>query len=213
MQKIDWLKYAAIFAVAFISVPAFCQGFSTAVVQEMQEGANTEFNVVNNFNSLFGSFDVNAFIVTSKNGGSDPSTTDPGWTAEALDAVLWVQPIGGSGSSLPTWQDYTGKAYTTLFPTDPAEVNAYVTASGSGDSIADDDSLNGFFFQGAPDASDRFLLIRSHDPNVIIEGEQLTGSGTVEVVPEPNSLSLCLLAVCLGISGTWANFKRVLGKH
>ena len=196
MQKSGWLKRAAILIALFSCAPAFCQGLSAAVVQEIQEGANTEFNVINTSNSPFGSFDVNAFAVTSTSGGGDPSTTDLGWTAETLDAASWSQPMGGSGSALPTWQDYTGKAYTTEFPTDPAEVNAYVTASASGDTITYGDSLDGFFFQGAPDADDHFVLIRNHDPNVIVEGQQLTISGTVEVVPEPNGLSLCLLAVC-----------------
>jgi hypothetical protein len=196
MQKFGWLKRAAILVALFSSAPAFCQGLPMPVVQEIQEGAIMEFNVINTSNSPFGSFDINAFIVTSTSGGGDPFTTDPGWTAEALDAASWSQPMGGSGSALPTWEDYTGKAYTTEFPTDPAEVNAYVTASASGDTITYGDSLDGFFFQGTPDADDRFVLIRNHDPNVVIEGEQLTISGTVEVVPEPNSLSLCLLAAC-----------------
>ena len=208
MQKIGRPEYAAIFAMAlFSSLPAFCQGLSTAVVQEIQDGADTEYNVINASNSVFGSFDINAFIVTSISGGDDPSTTDPGWTAEALDATLWSQPMGGGGSTLPTWADYTGKTYIQEFPTDPTEVNAYVTASASGDSIAYGDSLDGFFFQGTTNENDHFLLIRNHDPNVIVEGQQLTISGMVEVVPEPNSLSLCLLAACLGVSKTLAGLK------
>jgi hypothetical protein len=207
MQKIVRLIRAAIFgAVIFTCAPAFCQGLPMPVVQEIQEGAITELNVINTSNSPFGSFDINAFVVTSASGG-DPSTTDPGWTAEALDAASWLQPIGGSGSTLPTWLDYTGKAYTTEFPTDPAEVNAYVTASASGDTITYGDSLDGFFYRGTSDADDHFLLIRNHDPNVIVEGQQLTISGTVEVVPEPNSLSLCLLTAALSALGAWARLK------
>jgi hypothetical protein len=219
VQKIVRFTHAVILGVAsFTCASAFCQGLPMPVVQEIQEGAITEFNVINTSNSPFrSSFDINAFVVTSKSGGGNPSTTDPGWTAEALDAASWLQPMGGSSSTLPTWLDYTGKTYTTEFPTDPAEVNAYVTASASGDTIPYGDSLNGFFFQGVPNASDQFLLIRNHDPNVIIEGQQLTMSGTVEVVAEPDGLNLCLLAVVLSVSGAWARSRQqttqVLNTH
>ena len=197
MQKFGWLKRAAILIALFSCAPAFCQGLPMRVVQEIQEGAITEFNVINTSNSLFtSSFDINAFVVTCKSGGGDPSTTNPGWTAEALDAASWLQPMGGSGSMLPTWLDYTGKTYIEEFPVDPAEANAYFTASASGDTITYGDSLDSFFFQGTPDAEDHFVLIRNHDPNVIVEGQQLTIGGTVEVVPEPDVLSLCLLAAC-----------------
>jgi hypothetical protein len=101
----------------------------------------------------------------------------------------------------------------------PSEVNAYyVTTPGSDDGITPGDSLNGFFFQGAPGVrqiepglfeNDRFLLIRNHDPNVVIEGEQLTGSGMVIVVPEPDGLNLSLLAVAsLGMSRALTGLNR-----
>ena len=199
MQKIGALKCAAILAATlFSSDSAYCQNLSGTAVQEIQEGSNTELNVINDSSSgALIPFDVVAFIVVSKSGGADPSTIATGWTVEALDATLWGESMGGVGSGLPTWQDYTGKAYTTLFPNDPAEVNAYVTTPGAGNEIAPGDSLDGFFFQGAANAADHFVLVKDHDPNVVIEGDQLTASGTVQVVPEPNSSNLCLMAMCL----------------
>lgn len=211
MQKFCGLKCTAILAVTlFSAIPAFCQRFpDSVIVQETQEGANTELNVINNSSNAFFQqpFNIVAFAVRSFNDGDNPSTTEPGWTAEALTASLWTQPMGGGDSTLSTWADYTGEAYTMAFPDDPAEVNAYVTVPGSSYIIAPSNSLNGFFFQGTPTIlqmetglyeNDRFLIVEGHG-DVIIQGEQVTISGSVEVVPEPAVLNLCLLAVaCFG---------------
>jgi hypothetical protein len=105
MQTFGWLKRAAILAiVTFLALLnpslAFCQGFAAfqSEVVETQEGASTEYNVINNSsNNIFGGdgpVDIVAFAVSSFSSGDDPSTTDPGWAAEALDAALWTQPMG-----------------------------------------------------------------------------------------------------------------------
>jgi hypothetical protein len=224
MRKFDGFKSTVVLVVAlFISAPAFGQGFGAGVtVQEIQEGGNTELNVINNSSDTVSPqpFNIVAFAIRSFNGGDNPSTTEPGWTAEALTAALWVQPMGGSGSTLSTWEAYTGETYTDAFPEDPAEVNAYVTTPGSPDIITPGSSLNGFFFQGTPTArqigglpeTDQFLIVKGHGSGPIIgpiiENESETETGSVEVVPEPGSLNLCLLmAVCFGVSGTLVRLK------
>ncbi|HUA67066.1 MAG TPA: PEP-CTERM sorting domain-containing protein, partial [Candidatus Saccharimonadales bacterium] len=164
-----------------------------------------------------------AFAVRSFSGGDVPSTTQPGWTAETLTAALWLQPMGGADSTLPSWAAYTGISYTDAFPEDPAEANAYVTAPGSPDVIAAGDSLDGFFFQGAPSTlqlgggvneTDRFLAVKDHGNVPIgqpIIASRTTVSGSVEVVPEPSSLNLCLLAAAvLGIANLFkVNCRRI----
>ncbi len=93
-------------------------------------------------------------------------------------------------------------------------MNGYVVDFGSGRGIAPGTSLDGFFFQGAPSSTDHFLLVNDHGP-VIVQGQPITDSGTVEVVPEPGSLSLCLVAFATLLGGalvTRVNRKLVTGQ-
>ena len=165
------------------------QGF---IVQETQEGLNTEYDVVNNSSGLGLPFDIDAFAVAST--GGSPSTTNPGWSAVSVDASSWLQSMGGT---LTSWLDYTGETYTQAFPQDPASVNGYVlNQPGLGGEISRGSSLSGFFFQGAPDSTDRFMLVNVHGP-AIVEGQIITHFGTVEVVPEPTTVSLFGIGILL----------------
>jgi hypothetical protein len=113
-----------------------------------------------------------------------------------LDASSWLQSMGGT---LPSWLDYTGETYAQAFPKDPASVDGYVLDQPNlGSVISTGSSLDGFFFQGAPDSTDRFMLVNEHGP-AIVEGQIITHFGTVEVVPEPTVLSLVgigILVLC-----------------
>ena len=165
------------------------QGF---IVQETQEGLNTEYNVVNNSSGIGLPFNIDAFAVEST--GGSPSTTNPGWSAVSLNASSWLQSMGGT---LTSWLDYTGETYTQAFPQDPASVNGYVlNQPGLGGEISRGSSLNGFFFQGAPASTDRFMLVNVHGP-AIVEGQIITHFGTVEVVPEPTTVSLFGIGILL----------------
>ena len=155
------------------------------IVQETQEGLNTEYNVVNNSSGIGLPFNIDAFAVEST--GGSPYTTNPGWSAVSLDASSWLQSMGGT---LPSWLDYTGESYAQAFPQDPASVNGYVLNQPDlGGEISTGNSLNGFFLQGALVSADRFLLVNVHG-SAIVEGQIITHFGTVEVVPEPTTLSL-----------------------
>jgi len=196
MQKLIRMEFAAILAITLIGqAPAFCQlgqGFSGFSVQEAQNGANTEYNVVNSRSGIGLPFNIDAFVVETT--GGNPSTTNPGWSAETLDASSWLQSMGGT---LPSWLDYTGKSYIQAFPNNPANVNGYVlNEPNMGGAISPDSSLNGFFFQGAPVSTDRFMLINVHGPAIVL-GQEITVSGTVEVVPEPTTLSLFGIGISL----------------
>jgi hypothetical protein len=193
MQKLIRMKFVAILAITLIGqTPAFCQLGQRFSVQEAQNGANTEYNVVNSSSGIGLPFNIDAFVVETT--GGNPSTTNPGWSAEVLDASSWLQSMGGTLSS---WLDYTGKSYTQAFPNDPANVNGYVlNEPNMGGAISPDSSLNGFFFQGAPASTDRFMLVNVHGP-AIVEGQMITDFGTVEVVPEPTTLSLFGIGILL----------------
>jgi hypothetical protein len=193
MQKFIWMKFAVIPGIIITGqIPAFCQLMQDSSVQETQEGANTEYNVVNSSSGSGLPFNVDAFAVEST--GGNPSTTNPGWSAEALDASSWLQSMGGTLSS---WLDYTGETYTQAFPKNPVNVNAYVlNKPDMGGAISPDSSLDGFFFQGAPASTDRFMLVNVHGP-AIVEGQRITDFGTVEVVPEPATLSLSGIGILL----------------
>jgi hypothetical protein len=162
------------------------------IVQETQEGLNTEYNVINNSSGLGLPFNIDAFAVEST--GGSPSTTNPGWSAVAVDASSWSQSMGGA---LPSWLDYTGESYTQAFPQDPASVNGYVLNQPDlGGEISTGSSLNGFFFQGAPVSDERFMLVNVHGP-AIVEGQIITRFGTAEVVPEPTPLSFFGIGILL----------------
>jgi hypothetical protein len=193
MQKFIWMKFAAILGILLTGqIPAFCQLMQGFSVQETQEGANTEYNVVNSGSGSGLPFNIDAFAVEST--GGNPSTTNPGWSAEALDASSWLQSMGGT---FPSWLDYTGESYTQAFPKNPVNVNAYVlNEPDMGGAISPDNSLDGFFFQGAPASTDRFMFVNVHGP-AIVEGQRITDFGTVEVVPEPATLSLSGIGILL----------------
>jgi hypothetical protein len=183
------IPITCLIAVSFaILRNVFGQNF---IVQETQEGLNTEYNIINNSSIPF---NIDAFAVEST--GGSPSTTNPGWSAVLLDASSWLQSMGGT---LPSWLDYTGESYAQAFPKDPASINGYVLDQPDlGGEISMGDSLNGFFFQGAPDSTDRFMLVNVHGP-AIVEGQNITHFGTVEVVPEPTILSsvgIGILVLC-----------------
>jgi hypothetical protein len=156
------------------------------VVQEMPLGPSTEYNVINNSHDFTLPFTVVAFAV--KSSGGNPFTTNPDWTAQAVTAASWLQPMGGNPANA-SWAEYTRLVYTQAFPSNPAEINGFVVAFGSGQAIPEDSSLAGFFFQGAPGASDRFMLVSAHGP-AIVEGQRITDFGNVQVVPEPASWPL-----------------------
>lgn len=203
MQKLGRLKCVVIPALCVVTqTAAFCQGqpgqdrFS---VQEMQEGANTEYNVINNSSDLFA---ISAFAI--KTTGGNPTTANPNWIAETLNASSWLQPMGGD-SALPSWLDYTGLTYMQAFPADPAELNAYVVDDpgvAGGGVISPGNSLAGFFFQGTAASTDRFMFVNDHGP-AIIEGQIITAFGTVEVVPEPNIIALLGLGSAVLILGIY----------
>ncbi len=188
------LKFLALFSCA----SALAQGTGNLrVVQETPLGVSTEYNIINNTNGLGTGvlpFYVVAFAIRSDAAG--PFTTNPGWTAQELDATSWLQPMGGNPAN-PSWLEYTRLTYSAAFPLNPPELNAFVANNiGSGPAIPPGGSLNGFLFQGPADPNDRFMLVAAHGP-AIVEGQIITDFGRVDVVPEPDAFSLCLAAVVL----------------
>jgi hypothetical protein len=172
---------------------ALAQGFGDhRAVQEISLGGNTEYNIINHTNSLGTGvlpFDIVAFAIRSD--GAGPFTTNPGWMAQELNATSWLQPMGGNSAN-PSWLEYTRLTYSAAFPLNPPEVNGFVVDHiGSGPAIPSGGSLDGFFFQGPPDANDRFILVAAHGP-AIVEGQIITDFGRVDVVPEPGAVALCL---------------------
>ena len=198
MRKLICLRYLATLTVVLAGqIAAFGQPGPARTVQEIQEGANTEYNVVNDSSGLFPVFNIDAFAVAST--GGNPFTADAGWIAEALNSGTWSQSMGGVGSGLPSWFEYTGMTFAQAFPGNPADVNGYTHAPGMDAAIAPGNSLDGFFFEGEPDSRDRFMLVNVHGP-AIVEGQLITEFGTVEVAPEPGTFGLsALVAMCVGV--------------
>jgi hypothetical protein len=184
------IPITSLIAVSFALMQnVFGQGF---IVQETQEGLDTEYNIINNSSGLGLPFNIDAFAVESA--GSNPFTANPGWSAVTLDTSAWLQSMGGA---LPSWLDYTGETYAQAFPRNPASVNGYVlNQPDAGGEISAGNSLNGFFFQGAPVSTDRFMLVNVHGP-AIVAGQMITHFGTVEIVPEPATLGLCGVGILL----------------
>ena len=131
------------------------------VTESPQAGGTTEYSVTNNTypGNPANPFDISVF--TSTTTGSSPTTTNADWTAEALNANLWVAPMGfPNQTSEVTWQQYTGMTYTQAYPANPIKVNGYYldytfnsdsdTVSFPGQPLIPGASLGGFFFTGSP---------------------------------------------------------------
>jgi hypothetical protein len=128
------------------------------------EDGTTQYNVTNNFTGT--PFDIALLLVTTN--GSNPSTTNADWSAEAVNATSWDQDMENEGL---TWQQYTGLSYTQAFPNIPIKVNGYFLNytfnSDTGDvsfpsnPVIPGTSLGGFFFQGSP--SSTFFVAGSGD--------------------------------------------------
>ncbi len=210
MRKLDCFKYLTALTVILAGqIAAFGQPGpgQNLTVQEIQDGANTEYNVVNHTSGLVAMFNINAFAVAST--GGNPNTTDAGWDAEALNSGTWSQAMGGVGSGLPSWFEYTGMTFAQAFPGNPTDVNGYTHAPGMDTAITPGNSLDGFFFEGEPGSRDRFMLVNVHGP-AIVEGQVITDFGTVEVVPEPGTFSLgALVAMCVGVRLVSHRFRKI----
>jgi hypothetical protein len=99
--------------------------------------------------------EIALFAITTT--GDTPTTTNSTWTAESVTAGTWGSPMG---TSLASWQQYTGLSYTQAFPSNPTKLNGYFlnytfnsgadTISFPGNPVIPGASLGGFFFQGSP---------------------------------------------------------------
>jgi hypothetical protein len=119
--------------------------------------------------------------------------------------------MGGGAGSLLTWQQYTGMTYVQAFPTDPTLLNGYFL-NYTFDSVSGDVAFaappprqgllifGGFFFQGATDSNSTFLVEGPGDasvPSPPSTFQSLEGK-IVITIPEPATISLCLLALGCG---------------
>ena len=176
-----------------------------ASVFETQEGANTEYSVLDNTQITAIPYEIALIGVSTT--GSAPTTTNPGWIAQPLTAADWTLTMGGAGSSATrlTWQQYTGMAYTTAYPNNPVKVNAYFVDytfdTGTSKVSFPSDPIHpgstakgGFFFQGGP--SSDFLVLGPTDATLPQPLSNFQSSqGTGQIVPEPGTVALSLLAL------------------
>lgn len=161
---------------------------------------------VNNTSTTFspgGKFDISLFLATTN--GANPTTTDTGWNAEAVNATDWTLPMGASENFPLTWQQYTGLSYTQAFPSIPIKVNGYFLNytfnSDTGDvafpanPLTPSTSLGGFFVTGSLDST--FLVAGPTDGTTsFAPGNVVTYSAATADVPEPTSVGLVAIAVC-----------------
>jgi hypothetical protein len=143
-----------------LSVPAFAFNFNPAVINENPEGATTEYSVLNQSQLTSTPFDIAAFAITTT--GNTPTTTNPGWIAQALNSNTWSSaPMGGDIAGNLSWQQYTGMTWNQAFPSDPIKVNGYFDSyiwNSGAQTVSYPSSpvcpggpvFGGFFFQGTP---------------------------------------------------------------
>ena len=182
------------------------------VVHEGQVGTGDEMGylVLNQSNLTPHPFDVQMLVVSTT--GTNPMTTQPGWTAEALDQSLWDEPMGGIGSTLPTWHQFTGMPW--MYPPNPTiHANGYFAnytydaLNGMVDYPPEpvipplaDMFVGGFLFQGPVGST--FLAAGPTDGTLSIPlGNVQSFSGTTQV-PEPSTFALGFMALC-GLAGWW----------
>jgi hypothetical protein len=176
-----------------------------ATVTETPQGnGSTEYNVSN---TATNTFDISVFLSTTT--GSSPTTTNADWTAEALNANLWVAPMGFPDQTTDvTWAEYTGLSYTQAFPGAPTKLNGYFlnftfdsdtdTISYPGAPIIPGAGLDGFFFTGDP--SSTYLVLGPADSSrdgtsSFTEGSVDTYGGTSTDLPEPTGIGLAVLGI------------------
>jgi hypothetical protein len=184
-----------------VASPAFAVTNGLGVVNESLSngGTTTQYSLFNTTD-----FAISAFAVTTT--GSNPSTSNANWTAQALNASLWTQPMGGNVNNL-TWQQYTGLTYLQAYPEDPTSVNGYFlnyTFNSGAQTVSFPNSpffpanplFGGFFFQGTPDSD--FLVVgpptnSASGPTAVTSLQTLQGQSVD--VPEPSTIALGLFAL------------------
>ena len=122
----------------------------------------TQYSVLNQSTNSAQPFAVTAFLVTTTSLDPAPATTNADWTAQKLTFIDWgLTPMGGTGSGLPTWEQYTGLSFVQVTGDSHVTVNGYFNNytydSGSGlvslpsDPIKPGDPIrSGFSFTGSP---------------------------------------------------------------
>jgi hypothetical protein len=183
---------------------------AATLLETSMPGGTTQYTVTNQSNLTAHPFDI-TFLVVSTN-GTNPTTTNPGWTAEALTAASWDQPMGGPGSTLPTWAQFTDQA----FPSGPVGQSAwngyflnYSFDAGSGlvhfpsGPTGGFGALGGFFFSGEPGST--FLVGGPADVNTPVQlGNVITFTGTsTDAATAPLPPALVPGAVLLAVLLAW----------
>ena len=153
-------------------------------------------------------FDITLFAVS---GLSPQSPLAPaGWSAQVLALADWSLPIGGVSTN-PSWERFTGTAFTSVFDAAASVTGYYVTfaADASGhwtyipqEPLKPGGSLAGFsragtvaseFIAAGPGDSSTFIGDANDDPTQGVTRR----TGTATVVPEPTSLLLLLVGAAL----------------
>ena len=158
---------------------------------------SVEYCLKNNTSALAAPYAITCFLVTTTAFAPAPSTTDAHWTAQLLDDVnfLWDSPMGGLGSGLPTWHQYTGLNVAQAFPHGTLKVNGYFADytydSGTGlvsapqnPIVPTDPIRGGFFFNGA--SSSEFVAAGPTNwtqPYALTSVQTATGNATAGPPP------------------------------
>jgi hypothetical protein len=174
-----------------------------AIIQETQEGSNTEYSVLNQSQLTPQPFFLSLFAVTTT--GDSPTTTNFDWFSEYLTSVTWTQTMAQGTNQLPlTWEQYTTLSWDQAFPNYSGGVNGYWMeckydiqglSFPGGCMPPGAPSLGGFFSKGTTNSM--FLVM---GPTDISSPQPLSTlqsySGLAVDVPEPSSLALCIMALC-----------------
>lgn len=174
----------------------------------------TQYSVLNQSTNSAQPFAVTAFLVTTTSLDPAPATTNADWTAQKLTFIDWgLTPMGGTGSGLPTWEQYTGLSFVQVTGDSHVTVNGYFNNytydSGSGlvslpsDPIKPGDPIrSGFSFTGSPNST--FLAVGPADGTQPFQLGAVQSFGGVATVPEPGTVTLTLL----GLAGALCLWRR-----
>jgi hypothetical protein len=136
--------------------------------------------------------------------------------------IEWNMPMGGFGSGLPTWEQYTGVPLALAFPHGTLRANGYYAdftydslaglVSQPTDPVAPADPIRGgFYFNGSP--SSTYLAAGPTNwtsPYTLASVQHSSGNAQPGPAPEPTTLSLCAVA---GLLLSWRLRSRVAARR